>query len=65
MELGSNVMKETQYFVSLLTSVVMRSIMLWLTVTNYIGTTEYLTLEATCGIKRRRYKRVRLYLKFQ
>ena len=60
-EPGNNVMKGTEYFVSLLTSVVItEEYNIMVNSDELVGTTEYLTLQARCRINRCRYIRVRL-----
>jgi len=64
-ELGYNVMKGTEYFVLLLTSVIVtEEYKVTVNGDKLIGTTEYLTLLTRCSINRCRYNRVRLYLQF-
>jgi hypothetical protein len=61
-ELGYNVMKGTECFVSLETSVVITAECTVMVNSDELnGTTEYLTLQARCRINRCRYNRVRLY----
>jgi len=62
-ELGYNAMKGTEYFVLLLTSVIItEEYNVMVKGGKLIGTTEYLTLLTRCRINRCRYNRVRLYL---
>jgi hypothetical protein len=61
--LGYNVMKGTEYFVSLQTNVVItEECNVIASSEELIGTTEYLTLCARCRINRCRYNRVPLHL---
>jgi hypothetical protein len=64
-ELGYNVMKGTEYFVSLQTSVtITEEHYVMVDSEELIGTTEYLTLCTRCRLNRCRYNRVRLYITF-
>ena len=64
-ELGDNVMKGTEYFVSLLTSaIITEECNVMVNGDKLIGTTEYLTLLTKCRVNRCRYNRFRLYLQF-
>jgi hypothetical protein len=61
-ELGHNVMKGTEYLVSLQTSVVItEEYNVTVNSEELIGTTEHVTLYTRCRLNRCRYNRVRLY----
>jgi hypothetical protein len=64
-EINCNVMKGTEYFVSLYTSVVItEEYNVMVNSEELIGTTECMALKKRCCSNRCRYKRVLLYMKF-